>query len=161
MPATTRAPAACELVKRARRNGRRSSSVTPQDDVRAAGRVPLRTIAIADRHAYKLVGGVRVMVGVALLVNPGYWATGWVGPGSRRPDAAFLARVIGVRDLAHGIAQITTHASRANATAHWEAVLVDAFDTALTWRTAPGRQRALIASTAAFNGLLNVFAATR
>jgi hemerythrin superfamily protein len=111
------------------------------------------TAATVDRVAM-VIGAARTGIGAALLLTPGLAGRIWFGPGSTTPAARLLARVVGARDVALGLA--TLRGARSVDTASLPmlrlGVAADAADaaaTVLAWRTLSPWRRAVMPSVAA------------
>ena len=109
--------------------------------------------ATVDRVAVA-IGVARTGIGAALLVAPGLAGRIWFGPGSTTPAARLLARVVGARDLALGLATLRG-ARSADAAAlpmlrlGVAADAADAAATVLAWRSLRPWRRAVMPSVAA------------
>src|SRR3954451_16103112 len=64
------------------------------------------------------LGAVRLGVGVALVIAPGWAGRIWVGPGSDGPGSKVFARAVGARDVALG-ARILNGARSGEPVGHW------------------------------------------
>jgi hypothetical protein len=94
------------------------------------------------------LGAVRLGVGVALVLAPGWAGRIWVGPGADGPGSKVFARALGARDVALGI-KILTGLQKGEPVAHWVAAgfAADAADVAATHvagrHLTPGRRLAM------------------
>jgi hypothetical protein len=117
----------------------------------AAPAVPLSPPAV-DRLA-GLVGALRVAVGTSLLVAPGLAGRIWMGPGAGTPAARTLARVVGARDVALGLAmRRAAREDRPSAPLVRLGVAADVADavaTVLAWRTLTPWRRLVMPAVAA------------
>jgi hemerythrin superfamily protein len=109
--------------------------------------------ATLDRAAVA-IGIARTGIGAALLLAPGLAGRIWFGPGSTTPAARLLARVVGARDLALGLATLRgVRAADAAALPMLRlGVAADAADaaaTVLAWRSLRPWRRAVMPSVAA------------
>ena len=121
--------------------------------------------ATVDRVAVA-IGVARTGIGAALLLTPGLAGRIWFGPGSTTPAARLLARVVGARDLALGLATLrgVRSADAAALPMLRLGVAADAADaaaTVLAWRSLRPWRRALMPSVAAVVAGAGVRAARR
>lgn len=118
-----------------------------------------------DKDKALLFGAIRLGVGSALVVAPGFAGRIWVGPDADGPGAKVFARAIGARDVLLGLR--TLHAVRSEQESrHWliSGYAADAADVAATviaWRhLSPGRRIAMPLIAAAVGALGYVAAKT-
>ncbi len=94
------------------------------------------------------LGVVRVGVGAALIVAPGWAGRIWVGPGADGPGSLVFARALGARDVALGV-RIITGVRKGEPVGHWVAsgFVADAADVVASViagrHLTPGRRRAM------------------
>jgi hypothetical protein len=55
------------------------------------------------RQIIRVMSCARIAVGAGLLLSPGAFGSGWMGPAARRPATKLAIRSLGVRDLAIGV----------------------------------------------------------
>lgn len=84
----------------------------------AATETSAETSKAPSRTVDRVLGGIRLGVGAALVVAPRWAARVWVGPGADGPGSLVLARAIGARDVALGL-QILKGAQQGEPVRHW------------------------------------------
>lgn len=104
------------------------------------------------------LGVIRLGVGAALVVAPGWAGRVWVGPGADGPGSLVFARAVGARDVALGL-RILDGVRKGEPVRHWvqagfAADLADAAATAVAARhLTPGRRVAMPLVAGAVGGL--------
>src|SRR4051812_34211357 len=111
-----------------------------------------------------VLGGIRLGVGAALVVAPGWAGRIWVGPGADGPGSKVFARAVGARDVALGL-RILQSASNDDSPGPWlragfVADIADAAATALASRNLSTARKVLMPLIAGGVGALG-FAATK
>ena len=111
-----------------------------------------------DRQKALIFGSIRLGIGSALVVAPGFAGRVWVGPDADGPGAKVFARAIGARDALLGFR--TLQAVRSKAAARnliqtgFAADAADVAATLIAWRQlTPGRRIAMPLIAAAVGAL--------
>jgi hypothetical protein len=115
-----------------------------------------------DRDKARLFGSIRVGVGGALLVAPGWAGRIWVGPDADGPGAKVFARAIGARDVLLGLRTLEAVNSKSEArhwlTAGYAADAADVAATVLAWRNLTPARRVAMPLIAAAVGAIGYIA---
>jgi hypothetical protein len=108
---------------------------------------------VRERDLARNLAFVRIALGVVMIVLPGTFGRVFLGPEARRPLTRVLARMLGVRDFALGVATLRStdndEGLRAMLQLSAACDTVDALATVVGYRQLPKLRRALVLLSAA------------